>query len=297
VPADATAAPGRASTGDRPAFAPRAAGIGLRANHHADVLATMPAVGFFEAHAENYFAAGGTAPHCLRRVRERWPLSLHGVGLSLGSVDPLDREHLAQLARLVRDYDPVLVSEHACWGRIDGTHYNDLFPLPYTGEALRHLATRVAEAQDALGRRLLIENVSSYLEFRDAELTEWDFLAALVDECDCGLLLDVNNVYVSARNHGFDPQTFLAALPVAAVGEIHLAGHSRVVHGTGEILIDTHGTHVCDDVWALYADALRRFGDVPTLIEWDTDLPALDVLVEEARRADRVRSTALEAAA
>jgi uncharacterized protein (UPF0276 family) len=270
-------------------FAAPAAGIGLRAPHHADVLAQSPAVGFFEAHAENYFADGGAAPHWLRRISERWPLSLHGVGLALGSTDPLDLAHLAKLTRLVRDHAPALVSEHACWGAVDGRHYNDLFPLPYTGEALQHLASRVSAVQDALGRRLLIENVSSYLEFRDAELTEWAFLAALVDECGCGLLLDVNNVYVSARNHGFDARTFLDALPVEAVGEIHVAGHARVEHDGHELLIDTHGSAVCDEVWALYAHALRRFGDVPTLVEWDTDLPPLATLVAEAARADAIR--------
>jgi uncharacterized protein (UPF0276 family) len=287
-----------ASPPARPPFGPGvAAGIGLRAPHHAAVLATAPDVGWFEAHAENHFAAGGAARHVLARVRERWPLSLHGVGLSLGATDPLDCEHLAKLRALVREFDPVLVSEHACWGSHDGVHYNDLLPLPYTTEALLHLAARVREVQDALGRQILIENVSSYLQFRDADLHEWEFLAALVAESGCGLLLDVNNVYVSACNHGFDARAYLAGLPATAVGEIHVAGHTRVPHGDAEILIDTHGTAVCDEVWALYADALARFGDVPTLVEWDTDLPSLDVLVAEARHADAVRTRVFAAAA
>jgi uncharacterized protein (UPF0276 family) len=289
------------SAGVRPrpsgGIAPGAAGIGLRAPHHAAVLAESPAVGWFEVHAENHFAAGGASRHVLGRIRERWPLSVHGVGLSLGATDPLDREHLAKLRSLVRDFEPALVSEHACWGRHAGVHYNDLFPLPYTEEALAHLAARVRDVQDALGRRLLIENVSSYLRFRDADFEEWQFLAALVAESGCGLLLDVNNVYVSARNHGFDARDYLAGLPADAVGEIHLAGHSTVRRGTAEILIDTHGTPVCEDVWTLYALALDRFGDVPTLVEWDTDLPSLDELVAEAHRANAVRQRVFASAA
>jgi uncharacterized protein (UPF0276 family) len=272
-------------------------GIGLRSPHHAEVLATRPCVGWLEVHAENFFAAGGAAPRVLGRVRERWPLSLHGVGLSLGGTDPLSRTHLDALRRLVRDFDPALVSEHACWSSFDGIHYNDLLPLPYTEEALRHLVQRVAAVQDHLGRRILVENVSSYVQFTASTLGEGEFLAALAAESGCGLLLDVNNVYVSARNHGLDPLAFLHALPVDVVGEIHVAGHACVQRAGREILIDTHGAPVCDDVWRLYAAALARFGDVPTLVEWDADLPPLPALLAEARRADDVRGRTLAVAA
>lgn len=280
-----------------PQFAPGAAGIGLRGPHHAAVLAQRPPVGWFEAHSENYYGEGGAAAHVLGQVRERWPVALHGVGLSLGGTDPLCRTHLNALRRLVRDFEPALVSEHASWGSHDGVHYNDLLPLPYTAEALHHLAGRVSAVQDFLGRRILVENVSSYLQFRGAELTEWEFLAALVAESGCGLLLDVNNVYVSARNHGFDPVAYLQALPHGSVGEIHVAGHSRVERNGRELLIDTHGAAVCTDVWQLYGSALARFGDVPTLVEWDTDLPPLATLVAEAGRADEIRGRVLAAAA
>jgi uncharacterized protein (UPF0276 family) len=276
---------------------PADAGIGLRAQHHLPLLAERPRVGWLEAHSENYFAEGGAQRHFLERLREHYPVALHGVGLSLGSVDPLDGEHLARLAALVRVVEPALVSEHASWGSFAGVHYNDLFPLPGTEEALRHLASRVRQVQDVLGRRILIENVSSYLQFEGGALPEWEFLAGLVAESGCGLLLDVNNVYVSACNHGFDPLRYLEALPRRAVGEIHLAGHARVVRGGREILIDDHGSAVCDAVWRLYAAAVARFGDVPTLVEWDTDVPPLATLVAEATRADAVRSTVRAVAA
>jgi uncharacterized protein (UPF0276 family) len=271
---------------------PGAAGIGLRAQHHADVLAQTPRVGWFEAHSENYFADGGAQLHFLAKVRERYPLSLHGVGLSLGGTDPLDREHLRRLRRLVRDFEPALVSEHASWSAYAGIHYNDLLPLPYTEESLRNLVNRVRDVQDFLGRRILVENVSSYLEYRCSELKEWEFLAALADESGCGLLLDVNNVYVAARNHGFDAHRYLELLPRRTVGEIHLAGHARVLRAGRELLIDDHGGPVADAVWELYAAAIARFGHVPTLVEWDTSLPPLATLVAEAHRADLVRSRA-----
>ena len=268
---------------------PARAGIGLRAQHHQSILDSRPALGWVEAHSENYFPLGGSQPEFLDRIREHYPLSLHGVGLSLGSADPLDGEHLDALKRIVARFEPALVSEHLSWGSIEGRHFNDLLPLPYTEEALAHMVARVRQVQDTLGRQILIENVSSYLEYNCSSLREWDFLAALAFESGCGLLLDVNNVYVSAHNHGFDADEFLACLPGKAIKEIHLAGHSRNSYDGRDILIDTHSTHVCAEVWALYASAVRRFGDVPTLIEWDTDLPALDVLVEEAFKADTVR--------
>jgi uncharacterized protein (UPF0276 family) len=276
---------------------PARAGIGLRAEHYAAVLEGLPAVGWLEVHSENHFAAAGAAHRVLDRIREHYPISLHGVGLSLGSTDAMDREHLSQLRLAIERYQPALVSEHLCWGSVGGRHTNDLLPLPYTEEALRHLASRVREAQDALGRRLLIENVSSYLAFCDSALTEWEFLAALADESGCGILLDVNNIYVSAFNHGFDAHEYLAGLRAEAVQEIHLAGHSSRQLDGHELLIDTHDARVAPGVWALYEAAVARFGRVPTLIEWDTDLPALDVLVAEAHQADRLAGEALAVAA
>jgi hypothetical protein len=276
---------------------PVRAGIGLRAQHHASVVTDEPAVGWFEAHSENYFADGGAQLEHLARVRERYPLSLHGVGLSLGSVDPLDRGHLRKLKRLVDWSTPRLISEHLSWGCFDGTHLNDLLPLPYTAEALRHMIERVGQLQDFLGRQVLIENISSYLQFNDAQLPEWEFLAALAHESGCGLLLDVNNVFVSACNHGFDARHYMASLAQAPVQEFHLAGHTINRCGDREIRIDTHSTPVCAEVWALYDYALQCFGPLPTLIEWDTDIPELAVLVAEAHQADRImeRSRALAA--
>jgi uncharacterized protein len=264
------------------------AGIGLRAIHHAEIVARRLDVGWFEAHSENYFARGGSQRGVLAKVREDYELSLHGVGLSLGSTDPLDSTHLAEIARLVREHAPMLVSEHLSWGSVGGRFTNDLLPMPYTQEALRHMTERVCQVQDALGRQILIENVSSYLEFTCSQLAEWDFLAALAHESGCGLLLDVNNVYVNAMNHGFDPLTYLNRIPRGAVREMHLAGHSIRRVGERDVRIDTHDAPVCDEVWALYAVALERFGPVPTLIEWDSNIPALDVLAAEAHKADRV---------
>jgi len=268
---------------------PANAGIGLRAQHHADVLAERPAVGWFEAHSENYFADGGAHLDFLERIRAQYPLSLHGVGLSLGSADPLDREHLRRLARLARRVEPALVSEHLSWSSVGGSFANDLLPLPYTEEALHHVTAKIAQVQDLLGRRILIENVSSYLAFSCSRIPEWDFLAAVASESGCGILLDINNLYVSARNHDFDAHHYLEAMPRAAVAELHLAGHTPVVHGGRELLIDTHSAPVCADVWRLYGAALARFGAVPTLIEWDADLPPLATLVAEADKANALR--------
>jgi uncharacterized protein (UPF0276 family) len=262
-------------------------GIGLRGPHHAEFLARRPAIGWVEVHAENHFARGGLQREVLAEISALYPLSLHGVGLSIGSTDALDTEHLAALARLTRDFAPVRVSEHLAWGSVDGRFTNDLLPLPYTEEALRHTAARVGIVQDVLGRQLLIENVSSYLEFNDSEMAEWEFLAALAAESGCALLLDVNNVYVNAKNHGFDPQLYLNFLPRSLVREIHLAGHSVTPMGARELLIDTHGSPVQDPVWELYGAALDRFGRIPSLIEWDTNLPPLEVLIGEARKIEQ----------
>jgi uncharacterized protein (UPF0276 family) len=267
---------------------PVRAGIGLRAAHHAAIRQTLPDVGWLEAHSENHFAPGGSSHHALQALRAHYPLSLHGVGLSVGGTDPLDREHLSRLRAAIDRYEPVLVSEHLSWSAAGGRHTNDLLPLPYTREALDHVVHRVDEIQDALARSVLMENVSSYLEFAGAELTEWEFLAELARRSGCGVLLDINNIYVSSRNHGFDAQEYLRGIPLGCVGEMHLAGHSVRHFGGRALLVDTHDSRVCEDVWRLYAAALERFGPVPTLIEWDQDLPALEVLVAEAHIADRI---------
>jgi uncharacterized protein (UPF0276 family) len=265
---------------------PATAGIGLRSVHHAQVPVDRPAIGWLEAHTENHFHDGGPGVRALMRAREHYPLSLHGVGLGLGSAAPLDREHLRRIRAAVQRFEPALVSEHACWSHTNGEHFNDLLPLPYTEEAVEHLATRVREVQDYLGRQILIENLSAYVAFNSSRLTEGEFLAAVLERSGCGLLLDVNNAYVNSMNLGLDVDAFFAAVPRAAVQEIHLAGHTRRRIGAYDLLIDDHGAAVCDEVWALYARALQRFGPVPTLIEWDNEVPALDVLVAEAHRAD-----------
>lgn len=280
--------PGAQSAPGRCAIRPTGAGIGLRSVHHAELVERRPACGWIEVHTENYFHDGGPAVRALEQARACYPLSLHGVGLGLGSVAPLDREHLARIRAAVRRFEPALVSEHACWSHVEGRHFNDLLPLPQTEEAVEHLARRIGEVQDYLGRAILIENLSAYVRFADAQLDEGEFLAAVVERCGCGLLLDVNNAFVNAHNLGLDPAALFAALPRTAVQQIHLAGHSRRRVGDAELLIDDHGSAVPEPVWELYAQALRRFGPVPTLIEWDNDVPALDVLLDEARRANDV---------
>jgi uncharacterized protein (UPF0276 family) len=272
---------------------PHSAGIGLRAPHVGHVLAQHPAVSWFEVHSENYFADGGPALAALDRVRADYPLSLHGVGLSLGSTDPLDLGHLARLKRLADRVLPARVSEHLCWSSVNGRHFNDLLPLPYTQEALDHVCARVAQVQDFLGRDILVENVSSYLTFPEATIPEHEFVVAVATRTGCGLLVDVNNIYVNARNHGIDADAWLAAIPPAMVAEIHLAGFDA----SGPCLIDTHGAPVAPDVWALYGRALRRFGRVPTLIEWDTDIPEFAVLQREAATAQSYLEAGLAVAA
>ena len=271
---------------------PARAGIGLRAPHHLRVLSESPSVAWFEAHTENYFADGGAHVEALTRIRERYPLSLHGVGLSLGSTDAIDAGHLERVRRALRRYEPALISEHLSWSSVDGRFANDLLPLPYTEEALHHVSARIAQVQDHLGRQILIENVSSYLQFNCSRMPEWEFLAGVAAESGCAILLDLNNIYVAARNFGFEALHYLDAVPRQAVQEIHLAGHAAVDFNGRELLIDTHGAPVCDAVWDLYRAALRRFGNVPTLIEWDTDIPTLDVLMAEAAKADTLQAEA-----
>lgn len=263
---------------------PGRAGIGLRTPHFEALAARRPALSFLEVHSENYFADGGAALAALDRVRADYPVALHGVGMSLGSADPLDAGHVAKLARLAARIEPAAVSEHLCWSGVGGRHYNDLLPLPYTAEALAHVCARVSAVQDALGRELLVENVSAYYAFPEDEIPEYEFVATVAARTGCRLLVDVNNIYVNARNHGIDPLAYLAAIPPAAVAEIHLAGFDE----SGPIVIDTHGAPVAPEVWALYETAIARFGPVPTLIEWDTDIPEFAVLAREAATAQRV---------
>ena len=267
---------------------PSRAGIGLRAPHYRDVLERLPRIGWLEVHSENYFGAGGRPLHYLERIRAHYPISLHGVGLSLGSTDPLDRVHLAKLKALIDRIEPGLVSDHLSWSSVNGCHLNDLLPLPYTEEALRHVCSRVVEVQDYLGREILIENPSTYLEYVESTIPESEFLREVAVVAGCRILLDVNNIHVSAMNHGFEARAYLDSIPARCVKEIHLAGFTCNETENGTVLVDTHSKPVADPVWILYARALERFGEVPTLIEWDADLPALDVLLAEAALAQRL---------
>src|ERR1700751_3964608 len=258
-------------------------GIGLRSPHVSEIVATRPAIGFLEWHAENYMAETPALDRLLE-LRRDYPVSLHGVALSLGSAEELDHGHLDRFKALIERVEPMLVSEHLAWSAIGGAYLNDLLPLPYTEASLDLFCRHVDEAQGVLGRRLLIENPSSYLRYWYSPIPEPEFMTELARRTGCGILCDVNNIQVSAWNFGFDPLAFLQALPIEAIGEIHLAGHH--VAEDVNILIDDHGSRVAEPVWALYAAALRRFGPVPTLIEWDTNLPALEVLLDEAHHAE-----------
>jgi uncharacterized protein len=264
---------------------PARAGIGLRAPHVAEVLADRPPIAWLEVHAENYMG-GGPAVRVLERVREHYRLSVHGVGLSLGSTDGLDARHLDRLRRLVDRLEPAVVSEHLSWSTSGGTYLNHLLPLPLTQESLTTMVHHVDQAQERLRRQLLIENPSSYLRFAHSTIPEPLFLAELARRTGCGVLCDVNNLYVSQKNIGLDPLRYLATLPQAVVGEIHLAGHAVNDANGHAVLIDDHGGPVANAVWRLYVRALQRFGPVPTLIEWDTKLPALPVLLAEAAEAE-----------
>lgn len=267
---------------------PAIAGIGLRAPHLAEVVAGLPAAGWLEVHSENYFGAGGEPLRVLETLRRDYPISLHGVGMSLGAPDTDLSAHLAKLRALVERIEPAAVSEHLCWSSLGSRHYNDLLPLPYTEAALALVCRRIDAVQGALGRRLLVENVSSYVSFKGADIPEWEFVAEVARRTGCGILLDVNNIYVSACNHGFDAAIYLAAIAADSVGEIHLAGYDESGDADDNFLIDTHGRAVQPAVWALYAEALGRFGRRPTLIEWDTDIPPLATLLGEAATAQRL---------
>jgi uncharacterized protein len=256
-------------------------GVGLRPKHYAQVLDGSLRADWLELISENFMVRGGRPLAVLERARAACPIVLHGVSLSIGSVDPLDERYLCDLRALADRVAPAWISDHLCWGRIDGRHAHDLLPLPYTEEALAHVVERIGRVQDYLGRRILVENVSSYLTFAHSAMPEWEFLAATAAQADCGILLDVNNVYVSATNHGFDAATYLDALPADRIAQLHLAGHSDL----GTHLLDTHDGPVPQPVWVLYRHALARFAPVSTLIEWDDHVPELATLLAEAERA------------
>jgi uncharacterized protein (UPF0276 family) len=267
----------------------RGFGLGLRTQHYAELLdGPDDAVDWLEIVSENFLVDGGRPLAMLDRFAERWPLAMHGVALNIGGSDPLDRDYLRALAGLARRARPALVSDHLCWTRHRGVQMHDLLPLPQTGDSVRHVAARMGEVQDALGMRIALENVSSYLRFAGDGMDEAAFLSAVVAESGCALLLDVNNVYVNAHNHGFDAFAFLDALPGDSVAQLHLAGHGEDALGSG-LLIDTHDAPVCEGVWALYAHALRRFGAVPSMIERDDHIPPLAGILSEL---DRARSIA-----
>ena len=261
---------------------PCIAGIGLRAPHYREVLQNLPKLGWVEVHNENFF--GGGAPlHTLLKVREHYPVSLHGVGMGLASSAPLSNEHLDALKHLCDAVQPAAVSEHLCWNAAEGMVINDLLPFPYTTEALGHVARRVQQVQERLGRQLLVENLSTYLSFTHSEMTEGEFLAELTRRTGCGILCDVENLYVNVRNLGVDAEAFIKAIPAEAVKEYHLAGYSE----RDGCLVDTHDHAVYEEVWDLYETVLRHIGPRPTLIEWDSDIPALPVLMGEADKAQR----------
>ena len=259
-------------------------GLGLRPDHYHSVLDGSPAVDWFEVISENYMIPGGRPLYFLDRIRERFPMVMHGVSMSIGSSDPLNMTYLRELKQLAQRVQPVWISDHLCWTGVDGINLHDLMPLPYTEEALKHVAARVRQVQDFLGRRMVLENVSSYVSYSHSEMQEWEFLAALTQEADCDLLLDVNNIYVSSVNHGFDALEFLRGIPAHRVRQMHLAGHTR----QGECLIDTHDQPVPEEVWNLYATAARMFPNVSTMIERDGNIPELSELVAELDHAREI---------
>ena len=271
---------------------PVRAGIGLKAQHVREILETGTDVGFFEVHAENYMVAGGPFLAHLGRIRDRYPLSIHGVGLSIGAEGPLDAAHLDRLSALLSRFEPQSFSEHLAWSSHGGNFYNDLLPVPYDRATLRRVCDHIDQVQQRLQRRLLLENPATYVEYEGSTMDEALFLSEVVRRCGCALLLDVNNAYVSAINHGRDAQAFIASLPLSAVGEIHLAGFGEDRDAAGSrLLIDSHGAAIDAAVWALYEATLRMTGPVPTLIERDNNVPALELLCAEAQRAERALAT------
>lgn len=270
-------------------------GVGLRPTHYAEILADPNAktlgIDFFEAISENYMVPGGRPPRVLESVRASFPVALHGVSLNIGSTDPLDGDYLDRLDALARRFAPVWLSDHLCWTGVNGQNLHDLLPLPLTESALRHVVERVSRVQDRLGRRIALENVSSYVAFAEDEMPEWEFLSQIASRADCGILLDVNNVFVSAHNHGLDAERYLDSIPGERVFQIHLAGPSEA----GPLLIDTHDRPVRDEVWALYERVIRRLGPISTLIEWDDRIPELERVAAEAARANEILARAATA--
>ncbi len=264
---------------------PAKAGVGLRAEHYKDAADKPGAVSWYEVHPENYFGLGGVPHHYLELIRRDHPVSFHGVGMSIGSVDQLDKGHLKRLRELIDHYQPGHVSEHLSWSSVNGTYFNDLLPIPYTEEALDHVTEKVQQVQEELNQQLIIENASTYLEYTSSTIPEWDFTNALAKRTGCGLLLDVNNVYVNARNHGFSARKYLSEVDPRYVKEIHLAGHTVKSVNETEIRIDTHNQLICDQVWELYQYAISRTRKMPTLVEWDTDLPDFSILLNEVAQA------------
>ena len=268
-------------------------GLGLRTPHYEAVLSEPHAIDWFEVITENYLVPGGKPLHYLERIRERFPLVMHGVSLSIGSTDPVDFDYLAQVRALAARIEPHWISDHLCWTGVDGRNLHDLLPLPYTEEALTSVVARVGQIQDVLGRRILLENVSSYLAFHESDMSEWDFLREVAQRADCAILLDINNIYVSSVNHGFDALTYLRAMPKDRVRQLHLAGHSDL----GGHLIDTHDHPIAAPVWDLYAAAVTQLGTVPTMIERDDNIPALSELVAELQMARDVAAGCAQRAA
>jgi hypothetical protein len=259
-------------------------GIGLRPVHYDTILSTSPRVDWFEIISEDYLVDGGTPLYYLDQIIERYPVAMHGVSMSLGSTDPLDWNYLKRLKKLMQRVQPLWVSDHCCWTGVDNVNLHDLMPLPYTDEAIDHVVSRIKQVQDFLGQRLVIENVSSYITYTDSHMSEWEFLVAICERADCLLLIDINNIYVSAFNHGFNAIDYLNAIPLSRVQQFHLAGHKHY----GTHIIDTHDEAIVDSVWKLYRYALQRFGAISTLIERDANIPAFDVLYKELNQARRI---------
>lgn len=260
-------------------------GLGLRSDHYESVLQTRPSVDWFEILSENYMVDGGKPLHYLNRIREHYPMVMHGVSMSIGSVEPLNRDYLKQLKALIQRVEPVWISDHLCWTGRNGLNLHDLMPLPYTEEAIQHVVERVAQVQDFLGRQILLENVSSYVSYSDSQISEWEFLREIAERADCLILLDINNIYVSAFNHNFDPDSYLQHIPIERVYQFHLAGHTH----QDNLIIDTHDHPIADPVFDLYARAVQRFGRVSTMIERDDNIPPLSELLDEL---DQVRTIA-----
>ncbi len=270
----------------RPSPVPQKAGVGLKPQHVETILATKADIGFFEIHAENYMGGGGLPHSQLSRIREGYPVSIHGVGMSIGGENRIDRDHLARFRAVVDRYQPGLVSEHLAWSTHDDVFYNDLLPLPYTSETLARVVRHIDQVQETIGRQILIENPSTYVTFNESNWSEFEFMAEIAYRSGCGLLFDVNNVYVSAINHGYSPEAYIDEYPLDKVREIHLAGHATDADNLDHpLLIDSHDRPVASSVWALFERVLQRTGPLPSLVEWDNDVPAWEVLANEARRA------------